>query len=236
MSRILIVEDDLAIRTGLEDAFQGEGYDVTVAVDGDQAAKLVFSRHYDLVILDVMLPVRSGLEILREMRAQALSTPVLMLTARGDEADRVLGLDMGADDYVAKPFGLRELLARARALLRRGHPTGAEDPTPKTRFSIGDAEVDLEAFQVRQGSEIHPLSPKEAAMLALLKAQEGRAVPRQRFLEEVWGTEVIVSNRTIDTHILNLRNKVEADPKNPRHVVTVHGVGYRLEAPSPEAP
>ena len=220
--RLLIVEDDLALRTGLEDSFRGEGYDVCSAGDGHEARAHLKAQHFDVVILDLMLPGPGGLEILRELRARDQHTPVLVLTARSDENDKVLGLELGADDYVTKPFGLRELLARVKALLRR------LDRDQHQRFRIGDAEVDLSAFQILNHGRTHTLSPKEAAMLSLLHAESGRAVSRNRFLDEVWGSNRFVGNRTIDTHILNLRHKLEPDPRTPRYLVTVHGVGYRL--------
>ena len=230
--RLLIVEDDLALRTGLEDAFEGEGYDVTVAADGNTARDLVFSRHFDAVILDLMLPGRSGWEILKEVREQRFATPVLLLTARGDESDKVLGLDLGADDYVTKPFGLRELIARVRAMLRRHDRDVAvaeESAPPPDRFRVGDVDVDLAAFELRNGGVTHSLSRKEAAMLSLLYSEAGRAVSRERFLNEVWDGGEMVGNRTIDTHVLNLRHKIEPDPAHPRHLLTVHGIGYRLQ-------
>ena len=220
--RLLIVEDDLALRTGLEDSFRGEGYQVRTAGDGHEARAHLKEHHFDLVILDLMLPGPGGLEILRELRTRDQRTPVLVLTARSDENDKVLGLELGADDYVTKPFGLRELLARVKALLRR------LDRDQRQRFRIGAAEVDLSAFQILNDGQTHTLSPKEAAMLSLLLAESGRAVSRNRFLDEVWGSDQFVGNRTIDTHILNLRHKLEPDPKTPRYLVTVHGIGYRL--------
>jgi DNA-binding response OmpR family regulator len=228
--RLLIVEDDLALRTGLVDAFRGEGYEVLDAADGASAGELLFSRHIDLVILDVMLPLKGGLEILREMRREGLETPVLLLTARGDVNDRVLGLELGADDYLTKPFNLRELSARVKALLRRdakSRPVKSAEAASEC-FRVGEAEVDLAAFEIRRGEATHPLSPKEAAMLSLLHRRQGEAVRRTDFLRAVWGDTVVVTNRTIDTHVLNLRQKLETDPRNPAHLLTVHGVGYRL--------
>ncbi len=227
--RLLILEDDLALRTGLADTFTDEGYDVTVAADGDTARELVLGRHFDLLILDVMVPGRSGLEILREARELGMATPVLLLTARSDESDKVLGLELGADDYVTKPFGERELIARVRAMLRRQQRLGLTVEAGSTRFSIGNTTVDLEAFQLERDGEVQALSPKEAGMLALLQRERGRAVRRERFLDEVWGSEQFVGARTVDTHMLNLRHKLEPDPHQPRHLLTVHGVGYRLE-------
>jgi DNA-binding response OmpR family regulator len=172
-----------------------------------------------------MLPGPSGLELLRELRSVGARTPVLLLTARGEEGDKVLGFELGADDYVQKPFSLRELLARTKALLRRndrGHAAGVR------RFALGAVTVDLDAFELVRDGAVHALSPKEAAMLALLRGELGKAVSRARFLAEVWGGDQFVGDRTIDTHVLNLRQKLEQDPKRPRHLLTVHGIGYRL--------
>ena len=224
--RLLIVEDDLALRTGLRDSFEGEGFDVTIAEDGDAGHELLFTRHFDAVVLDLMMPGRSGLELLREMREQHMSTPVLLLTARGHESDKVLGLELGADDYVTKPFGIRELVARVRALLRRA-AVDNEKPAVE-QFRVGDVDVDLSAYEVRRDGEVHTLSKKEAAMLRLLHEHLGKAVSRERFLDTVWGTNQFVGNRTVDTHMLNLRQKLEPDHKSPKYLLTVHGVGYRL--------
>ncbi|MBK8099094.1 MAG: response regulator transcription factor [Planctomycetes bacterium] len=225
--RILLVEDDRTLRTALRDALTGEAHEVVVAADGHEARAALRGGVFDLVILDVMLPGPSGLELLRELRQRDTRTPVLLLTARGDESDKVLGLDLGADDYVPKPFSLRELLARVKALLRR-----VERPQAAAvrQFLLGDARVDLDAFQLVRAGTVHALSPKEAAMLALLRQELGKAVSRARFLTEVWGGDQFVGDRTIDTHVLNLRQKLEADPKQPRFLLTVHGVGYRLVA------
>jgi two-component system alkaline phosphatase synthesis response regulator PhoP len=222
--RLLLIEDDLALRTGLCDAFLAEGHEVATAGDGDAARKALLAGGFDLVVLDLMLPKRSGLELLRELRARADRTPVLVLTARGDEGDKVLGLELGADDYVTKPFGIRELLARVRALLRRAEPR----PRAATSFRVGDATVDLAGFAVARGGVTHPLSPKEVAMLELLFLEAGTVISRERFLKELWGGDLSVGNRTIDTHVLNLRQKLEPDPREPRFLLTVHGAGYKL--------
>ncbi|MCC6670363.1 MAG: response regulator transcription factor [Planctomycetes bacterium] len=221
---ILLVEDDLTLRTGLADTLRQEGHEVVAAADGESAAQALRTRRFALVLLDLMLPRRSGLALLRELRARDRRTPVVILTARGDESDKVLGLELGADDYVTKPFSLRELLARVRAQLRRAQPAAP----PAETFAVGDALVDLAAFELRRDGTVHPLSPKEAAILALLHAEAGKAVSRSRFLDEVWGGDRFVGTRTIDTHVLNLRQKLERDPAAPRHLLTVHGVGYRL--------
>ncbi len=223
--RLFLVEDDRTLRVALTDAFAGEGHEVIAAADGHEARALLRERRFDLVVLDVMLPGPSGLELLRELRARDTDTPVLLLTARGEEGDKVLGLELGADDYVTKPFSLRELLARVKAMLRRRQQG---DSAAVSQFALGDAQVDLAAFTVTRGGNAATLSPKEAAMLALLRRHGGRAVSRALFLNEVWGGDQFVGDRTIDTHMLNLRNKVEADSKQPRFLLTVHGVGYRL--------
>ncbi len=238
MSRLLIVEDDAALRRGLHDAFVSEGHEVVTAANGTEAARVVFERHFDAVVLDLMLPGRGGLEILRDLRANGLQLPVLILTARGDESDRVLGLDLGADDYVTKPFSLRELTARVRALLRRvAGRSATEDREVPDRLVVGAASIDLAAYEVVRGPDVHRLSPKEVAMLRLLIAREGKAVSRGDFLDLVWPNDGDVGHRTIDTHMLNLRQKIEDDPRHPRHLLTVHGVGYRFvrEASGPEA-
>jgi len=226
---LLFVEDDHTLRTALSDALAGEGHRVTAAADGHEARALLRDQRFDLLVLDVMLPGPSGLELLRELRARDADTPVLMLTARGEEGDKVLGLELGADDYVTKPFSLRELLARVKAMLRRRDPG---ESAFVERFVLGDGDravqVDLAAFTLVREQDTHTLSPKEAGMLRLLRQKQGRAVSRAEFLREVWGGDQFVGDRTIDTHMLNLRQKLERDHKQPVHLLTVHGVGYRL--------
>ena len=226
--RVLLVEDDRTLRVGLTDALASEGHAVVAAADGHEGRACLRGQRFDLVVLDVMLPGPSGLELLRELRARDGDTPVLLLTARGDEGDKVLGLELGADDYVTKPFSLRELLARVKAMLRRRERSDAALPAYVEQFVLGDARIDLAAFTVVRGAASHTLSPKEAGMLRLLRQRGGRAVARADFLREVWGGSPFVGDRTIDTHMLNLRQKVEADHKQPRFLLTVHGVGYRL--------
>lgn len=225
--RILLVEDDRTLRKGLTDAFASEAYEVIAAADGHEGRAALRAGGFDLVVLDIMLPGPSGLELLRFLRHKDARTPVLLLTARGDEGDKVLGLELGADDYVSKPFSLRELLARVKAMLRR---VDRPEAAGVRQFALGDAVVDLDAFALRRGASTITLSPKEAAMLSLLRQANGKAVSRSRFLHEVWGGDQFVGDRTIDTHMLNLRQKVEPDPKQPRYLLTVHGIGYRLAA------
>ncbi|MCC7063194.1 MAG: response regulator transcription factor [Planctomycetes bacterium] len=223
--QVLLVEDDRAIRTVLGDALQNDGHALTTAADGDEAIALLRQRTFDLLILDVLLPGPSGLEILQFVRRQDQRTPVLLLTARSSEGDKILGLELGADDYVTKPFSLRELRTRVRVLLRRVErsPMAAAG-----QFRLGALAIDLDAYEVRRGRSVQRLSPTEAAMLGLLWQERGRVVDRARFLKEVWGGAGSVSDRTVDTHLLHLRQKLELDPKNPMHLLTVHGVGYRL--------
>lgn len=223
---ILLVEDDPAIRSVLRDALQNDGHTTTTAADGDEALATLRGSRFDLLMLDIMLPGPSGLEILRSVRQQDRDTPILLLTARSSESDKVLGLELGADDYVTKPFSLRELRARVKALLRR-RETDTAGPTGS--FAIGSIDVDLAAYELRRDGDVHRLSPTEASMLALLFRERGRVVDRSMFLNEVWGGATI-GDRTIDTHLLHLRKKLERDPKKPQHLVTVHGVGYRLVA------
>jgi two-component system alkaline phosphatase synthesis response regulator PhoP len=224
-ARLLVVEDDVSLRRGLVETFTQEGYEVVAVGSGDEARHELRRGRFALVVLDVMLPGRSGFELVKELRERDAETKVLLLTALGTESDKVLGLELGADDYMTKPFGLRELVARVRAQLRRADPARRR----VEQFAVGDAKVDLAAFRVvRDGKEL-PLSPTEAAMLSLLVAEAGKAVARERFLAEVWHGGLHVGNRTIDTHVLNLRQKLERDPRHPRHLLTVHGVGYRLD-------
>jgi two-component system, OmpR family, alkaline phosphatase synthesis response regulator PhoP len=223
-NHLLLVEDDHAIRTVLQDALQRDGHQVTSAQDGDEAQALLRQRAFDLLLLDVMLPGPSGLDLLRRFRQRDRDTPVLLLTAKGSEDDKVLGLELGADDYVTKPFSLRELRTRVQVLLRRRQ---RRSERPAGVLQIGANTIDLDGYQLRRGRTVHRLSPTEVAMLQLLWRERGRVVDRAMFLQEVWDGAVI-GDRTIDTHLLHLRQKLERDPKSPRHLLTVHGVGYRL--------
>jgi DNA-binding response OmpR family regulator len=224
MSRILIVEDDEAIAQGLRDNFQFEGYETHWASDGETAVRLAREEKPDLIVLDIRLPRMSGYEVCRKLRAGGSTTPILMLTARGEEEDRILGLDLGADDYVTKPFSVRELLARARALLRRSI---AAQPMPD-ELRIGDIVVDFRSYEAHRNGRPIDLTRKEFGVLRLLAACEGRVVTRDELLETVWGLNAGQSTRTIDNHVATLRAKLEDDPSHPRTLHTVHGVGYKL--------
>jgi DNA-binding response OmpR family regulator len=224
MTRILIVEDDEAILRGVRDNLLWEDYDVTVARNGDEALRRIREESLDLVILDVMLPGMNGFEVCRRVRREGRDVPVLMLTARGEEVDRVMGFDLGADDYVTKPFSVPELLARVRAILRRTHP---EQPLPE-RASFDDIEVDFTAYEATRSGEPLQLSPKEYGTLRLLVARAGEVVSRGELLKEVWGLDRLPTTRTVDNHIASLRAKLERDPGMPRRLLTVHGVGYKF--------
>jgi DNA-binding response OmpR family regulator len=224
MSRILVVEDDPAILRGLADNLKFESHEVLTAIDGEAAYRLIHEKKPELVVLDLMLPKLSGYELCRKVRAEGLTTPILMLTARGEEADRVLGLDLGADDYVTKPFSVRELLARIRALLRRAHPP--QVLPDELRFD--DVVVDFRRYEARKGDKTLEMTRKEFGVLRLLAARAGEVVTRDDLLNEVWGYENYPTTRTVDNHIALLRAKLEQDPSEPRHLLTVHGVGYKL--------
>jgi DNA-binding response OmpR family regulator len=224
MSRILIVEDDEAIAQGLRDNFQFEGYETHWASDGETAVRLAREEKPDLIVLDIRLPRMSGYEVCRKLRAAGSTTPILMLTARGEEEDRILGLDLGADDYVTKPFSVRELLARARALLRRSSVAQALPD----ELRIGDIVIDFRSYEAHRNGRPIDLTRKEFGVLRLLAACEGRVVTRDELLETVWGLNAGQSTRTIDNHVATLRAKLEDDPSHPRALHTVHGVGYKL--------
>lgn len=227
--RILVVEDDPHIRLGLAEALRSEGFEIIECRDGGQALPLLQQHSPDLVLLDVMLPRKSGYEICREIRAAKNPVPVLMLTAKGQEVDKVVGLELGADDYVTKPFGLRELIARVHALLRRSHPE--RNTAPVADFlRFGEVEIDTAALRGRRAEASFTLTPRELAVLALLHRERGNAVSRDRILNEVWGMDYYGTTRTLDQVVVKLRQKIEAVPAEPRHLLTVHGLGYRLEA------
>jgi DNA-binding response OmpR family regulator len=227
--RILVVEDDPHIRLGLVETLNGEGYQVSECRDGAHALPKIRQEQPDLVILDVMLPRKSGYDICRELRAERNAVPVLMLTAKGQEVDKVIGLELGADDYVTKPFGVRELIARVHALLRRAQTgTPGASPAPDI-LRFGDVEIDVPALRGRRSGESFDLTPRELAVLVLLHRERGHALSRDRILNEVWGIEYYGTTRTLDQVIVKLRQKIETEPGHPRHLLTVHGLGYRLE-------
>ena len=226
MAKILIVDDEPEIVRGLEDNLRFEGYQTAAAANGEDALALALSGAPDLILLDVMMPRMSGWDVCRALREKGIDVPVIMLTARGEEVDRVRGLELGADDYVTKPFSLRELLARVRAVLRR--------PGPRERFeefAFGDVRVHLRSRRAFRGGVEVRLTRKEFDLLVYLVEHRGEVVMRERLLDEVWGYERFPTTRTVDTHVLRLRRKFEDDPDSPVFIQTVHGQGYRFVSP-----
>ncbi|MEX1126956.1 MAG: response regulator transcription factor [Vicinamibacterales bacterium] len=226
MTRVLIVEDNQDLAFGLRNNLEIEGYAVDVAADGREGLAAARRTPPDLVVLDLMLPGMDGYRVLRQLREDGLTMPVLILTARGEEADKVLGFRLGADDYVTKPFGVLELLARVEALLRRSRPAAGQSGGGVRRF--GDVEVDLSTRSVRRAGDVVALTPMEFDLLVALLRRNGAVVSRMELLAEVWGHSSAVLTRTVDTHIGELRRKLEQDPAMPRHILTVRKAGYRL--------
>ena len=229
MSRILLIEDNHDLAFGLRNNLEIEGYEVDTAEDGMDGLKTFAKMNPDLVILDLMLPEMDGFRVLRSLRQDGHATPVLLLTAKGEEADKVRGLRMGADDYVTKPFGLLELLARVEALLRRTHvgDTGRGDVQKVHRFGV--IEVDPASRTVRRASRTVELAPKEFDLLLALLRARGAVVSRLQVMREVWGYSAAIVSRTVDTHIAELRRKLEENPSSPRHIITVRKTGYRIK-------
>jgi DNA-binding response OmpR family regulator len=223
-TRILIIEDEPAMVAGLRDNFEYEGYDVISADDGVSGLERVLAEDPDLIVLDVMMPRMSGLEVCKQVKVRRPSIPIIMLTARGQEIDKVLGLELGADDYVTKPFSIRELMARIRAVLRR---VPLQAPLPDV-YRFGDVEVNVRGNQVQRAGSAVELSAKEFALLAYFISHPGETLSRDRLLDAVWGYQNYPNTRTVDTHIVHLRHKVEPDPEQPRFIVTVHGTGYKF--------
>jgi DNA-binding response OmpR family regulator len=223
VTHILIVEDNEDMAFGLRNNFEIEGYEVTVAVDGRSGLQHAIDDQPDLVVLDLTLPEIDGLNVLSEIRTSGSKVPVLVLTARGEESDKVTGLKLGADDYVTKPFGVMELLARVEALLRRS------DNATAAQLKTGDIEINSTARTVRRAGEYIELAPRELELLIALISRSGQVVSRQDLLSEVWGHSGKVETRTVDTHVAELRRKLEPDPANPRYIHTVRKVGYRFE-------
>jgi len=227
---ILIAEDDINIRTGLVDTLESEGYRVTSAADGKQALDLFKNNTFHLVLLDIMMPGKSGYDVCREIRRLDPDVPVIMLTAKGEEIDKVVGLELGADDYITKPFGVHELLARISAVLRRAlrntQPPGPNGNT-LAPFIFGDAEVDTKTFELRKAKQTTALGEREIKLLSLFAAHPNEVLSRDFLLNEAWGIDYYGTTRTLDQHIANLRKKIENDPSRPVFIKTVHGVGYR---------
>ena len=223
-AKILVVEDEPNMVAGLRDNFEFEGYEVITARDGIEGLERALAESPDLVVLDVMMPRMSGLEVCRQLRAKRASIPIIMLTARGQEVDKVVGLELGADDYVTKPFSIRELLARVRAILRRT----AVVPNNQDQHSFGDVEVDLHRRRVLKSGKLLDISSKEFELLKYFICHSGETLSRDRLLEDVWGYDNYPTTRTVDTHLVRLRQKLEPDPEQPQYFLTVHGTGYQF--------
>ncbi len=228
--RILVVEDDQAILMGLCDLLEDEGFTVERASDGEAALEAWARTKPDLILLDVMIPEKSGFDVCREIRRKDALTPIVMLTAKGEEVDKVVGLELGADDYVVKPFAAAELLARVRACLRRSKARGVEADGRERAEPMRFADVSIDPLTLRgtKGGVSFAISPREIKLMRLFVTHEGEALDRDTLLNRVWGVRYEGTTRTLDQHIAGLRKKIEDDPANPRHITTVHGVGYRF--------
>jgi DNA-binding response OmpR family regulator len=223
MMRILIVEDEPSIALALEDDLRREGYQTELATDGDTALRRALSREFDLILLDVMLPGQDGFEVCRQVRSAGVDTPIVMLTARAQEAEKVLGLEAGADDYVTKPYSARELRARIKAHLRRS--TGRAQEVQR----FGDAELDFGRCELRRGGRVVDLSALEFKLLSAFVKRSGRLLSRAQLLDEVWGPGTNVTDRVVDNQVTNLRKKIEPDPERPQYLIALRGLGYRFD-------
>jgi DNA-binding response OmpR family regulator len=230
-AKILVAEDDANIRLGLIATLESDGYAVTAAGDGAQALRLFPQERFDLVVLDIMMPKASGYDVCRELRAAGSRVPVLLLSAKSEEVDKVVGLKLGADDYVTKPFGVRELLARVEALLRRNRLAAgaAEAPELPATFQLGAARIDRRRFVVKAGGQSTALTARELKLAELFAAHPGAVLTREALLNAVWGVGYFGTTRTLDQHVAQLRKKIQAGPDAPSVIATVHGVGYRYD-------
>ncbi len=223
MTRILVVEDEPGIAMPLEDDLKSEGYEVEVVGDGESATRRAREQSFDLILLDVMLPQKDGFDVCRELRRADRRTPIIMLTAKTQEAEKVLGLELGADDYITKPYSPRELRARIKAALRRA--TGEQPDVGR----FGDAEVDFTRCELRRAGQVIDLAPLEFKLLAAFVRRQGHVLTRQQLLDEVWGRETFVTDRVVDNQVTNLRKKIEVLPAQPRYLISVRGIGYRFD-------
>ncbi len=233
MKRILIIEDDVSILSGLKDVLTFKSFEVLTAEDGETGYAATVEEKPDLIILDIMIPKMDGFTLCRRLRIEGNTTPILMLTARGEEPDKIHGLDIGADDYVTKPFSLPELLARVRALLRR--TPERTDKSPPDSLNIGEVSLNFKKYEARKGDAVINMSPKEFGILEYLAKRVGEVVSRDELLDEVWGYDLYPTTRTVDNHVAQLRAKIEKNPAEPRYLITVHGVGYKLSFDEDEA-
>jgi len=225
LKKILIVEDDPGIQLSLKDEFESEGYHVLVTNEGEKALTMTRYKKPDLIILDIMLPGLDGYEVCKRLRNEGNNTPIIMLTVKDKEIDKVLGLEFGADDYVTKPFSLRELQARVKSIFRRME----DNPTDIDTCCIGDTEFDFKKYEAKKRGQIMEFTPLEFQMVRLFVRHKGEVLTRDNFLDQIWGEDnLIVTSRTIDSHIANIRKKVEDNPSNPRFIMSIRGVGYKL--------
>jgi len=225
MSRVLVVEDDEAMAVALRDGFTYEGHEVTVARDGEAGLQVAREDSPEIMILDVMLPKMTGLEVCKVLRGEGSKLPIIMLTARGQEIDKVLGLKLGADDYVTKPFSFMELMARVEAVLRRSQPGGG---SANAAYEFGDVSVNIDRHEATRSGDDLELTPREFRLLGYFLTHQGEVVSREELLDAVWGYDTIPFTRTVDTHIAKLRKKIEDDPSDPEHLITVHRLGYKF--------
>ena len=223
MARILVVEDEPGITLALEDDLEREGYEVETAGDGEIASRRARELAFDLILLDVMLPRKDGFEVCRDLRRAGVRTPIILLTAKTQEAEKVLGLELGADDYITKPYSPRELRARIKAALRR-----AAGELPEV-YRFGDVEVDFTRYEVRRGGRPLEVTPLEFKLLVAFVRHRGRVLTRQRLLDEVWGRETFVTDRVVDNQVTNIRKKIEPLPAEPRYLLSIRGTGYRFD-------
>ena len=224
MKKILIIEDDPAIRTGLKETFTTEGYNVSDAETGTKGFELAGKHDFDLIVLDLILPGKDGIEICKELRSDGVKTPIIMVTSRKEEIDKILGLEIGADDYVTKPFSIRELLARVKALIRRS----TYEPGDIEEVAFANLKIDFKKQEMLKGENPVRLSATEYRILHYFIDHEGEVISRDKFLDEVWGYDSYPTTRTVDNYILSLRKKIEDDPAKPKHLLTIHKVGYKF--------
>jgi len=226
--KVLIAEDDTNIRCGLADIMEGEGYSTVQASDGDEALRLFDLESPDLLLLDIMMPGKSGYDVCREVRGRGADAPILFISAKSEEIDKVVGLELGADDFIVKPFGVKEVVARIRAVTRRCFADRRPADLPPS-FTIGDIEVFPDELRARREGQVIDLSLREVKILDLLARNKGKVLDRNTFFDKCWGMDFIASSRTLDQHISKLRKRIEQDPKSPSIILTVHGVGYRYD-------
>jgi len=224
VKKILIIEDDPAIRTGLKETFTTEGYNVSDAETGTKGFELAGKQNFDLIVLDLILPGKDGIEICKDLRSDGVKTPIIMVTSRKEEIDKILGLEIGADDYVTKPFSIRELLARVKALIRRS----TYEPGDIEEVAFANLKIDFKKQEMLKGENPVRLSATEYRILYYFIDHEGEVISRDKFLDEVWGYDSYPTTRTVDNYILSLRKKIEDDPAKPKHLLTIHKVGYKF--------